>query len=110
MSSLMSPEASDSMSEEHPLRGVSALVLGAGFGTRLKPLTENVPKPGIPLLGRPLIGHPLIHLYNAGCTDIHVNAFHQAQRLMLTLAITAGVLALALVWAPRKPRLLSSVR
>jgi len=53
------------------LAGVPALVLGAGFGTRLRPLTEHIPKPVIPLLGRPLIGHPLIHLYAAGCTQVH---------------------------------------
>ena len=97
-------------SAEHPLKGVSSLVLGAGFGTRLKPLTEGVPKPGIPLLGRPLIGHPLIHLYSAGCTDVHVNAFHQAQRLMLTLDgwVQRRLLRLNLHWSVEGPEILGT--
>ncbi|MCO4768506.1 MAG: NDP-sugar synthase [Deltaproteobacteria bacterium] len=68
-----------------PLKGVRALVLGAGFGTRLKPLTEHVPKPVVPLLGRPLIGHPLIHLYAAGCFETWVNSHHMADKLAVRL-------------------------
>jgi len=68
-----------------PLRGVRALVLGAGFGTRLKPLTEFVPKPVVPMLGRPLIGHPLIHLYAAGCHESWINAHHMADKLAARL-------------------------
>ena len=68
-----------------PLKGVRALVLGAGFGTRLRPLTEHVPKPVVPMLGRPLIGHPLIHLYAAGCHETWVNAHHMADRLAVRL-------------------------
>jgi mannose-1-phosphate guanylyltransferase len=68
-----------------PLRGVRALVLGAGFGSRLRPLTEHVPKPVVPMLGRPLIGHPLIHLYAAGCHEAWVNAHHMADSLAVRL-------------------------
>ena len=97
-------------SEESPLGGVSALVLGAGFGTRLRPLTESVPKPGIPLLGRPLIGHPLIHLYNAGCTQVWVNAFHQSERLMVTLDswVQRRLLRLKLGWSVEGPDILGT--
>ncbi len=62
-----------------------ALILGAGFGTRLLPLTEQVPKPVIPILGRPLIGHPLIHLYSEGCHEAWVNAHHRPERLSAVL-------------------------
>jgi len=68
-----------------PLSGVRALVLGAGFGTRLRPLTEHVPKPVVPMLGRPLIGHPLIHLYGAGCWNAWVNAHYHPDRLAARL-------------------------
>ena len=68
-----------------PANPCRALVLGAGFGTRLLPLTEHVPKPVIPVLGRPLIGHPLIHLYASGCHEAWVNAHHRPERLSATL-------------------------
>ena len=68
-----------------PLHGVRALVLGAGFGTRLLPLTRHVPKPVVPMLGRPLIGHPLIHLYAAGCHEAWVNSHHMANKLAASL-------------------------
>jgi len=97
-------------SDELPLAGVQALVLGAGFGTRLRPLTETVPKPGIPLLGRPLIGHPLIHLYNAGCMRVWVNAFHQSERLMVTLDawVQRRLLRLKLDWSVEGPKILGT--
>ncbi len=69
----------------YPEGACRALVLGAGFGTRLLPLTEHVPKPVIPILGRPLIGHPLIHLYASGCHEAWVNAHHRPERLSATL-------------------------
>jgi len=96
--------------KDFPLAGVPALVLGAGFGTRLRPLTESLPKPGIPLLGRPLIGHPLIHLYNGGCTSIWVNAFHQADRLMLGLDawVQRRLLRLKLNWSVEGPEILGT--
>jgi len=95
---------------DFPLAGVPALVLGAGFGTRLRPLTESVPKPGIPLLGRPLIGHPLIHLYNGGCTQVCVNAFHQADRLMLGLDawVQRRLLRMKLGWSVEGPEILGT--
>lgn len=68
-----------------PLRGVRALLLGAGFGTRLRPLTEHIPKPVVPMLGRPLIGHPLVHLYAAGCHEAWVNSHHMADALAARL-------------------------
>ncbi len=98
------------MSTDAPLQGVPALVLGAGFGTRLRPLTEHIPKPAVPVLGRPLIGHPLIHLYAAGCTEVHVNAFHQAQRLMTTLDawVQRRLTRLRLSWSVEGPEILGT--
>lgn len=44
----------------------AAFVLGAGLGTRLRPLTARRPKPLIPVAGRPLITHAFDHLLDAG--------------------------------------------
>ncbi|MEE2829752.1 MAG: NDP-sugar synthase [Myxococcota bacterium] len=93
-----------------PLEEVAALVLGAGLGTHLLPLTEHIPKPAIPLLGRPLIGHPLIHLYSAGCTRAWVNAFHHSNRLMTTLDawVQRRLLRMKLGWSVETPEILGT--
>ena len=95
---------------QQPLLDVPALVLGAGFGTRMRPLTEHVPKPAIPLLGRPLLGHPLIHLYAAGCTQVHVNAFHQSDRLMAAMDawVQRRLLRMGLHWSIEGPKILGT--
>lgn len=53
-----------------------AFLLGAGLGTRLKPLTDTLPKPLIPVENRPLITHAMDHLIDAGITDIAINTHH----------------------------------
>jgi mannose-1-phosphate guanylyltransferase len=54
----------------------SAFILGAGFGTRLRPLTLKRPKPLMPVLGRPLIDYALATLRQAGIKHVMVNAHH----------------------------------
>jgi len=53
-----------------------AMVLAAGRGERMKPLTLSVPKPVIPVLGRPMIEQILMRLARGGYTDIAVNLHH----------------------------------
>jgi mannose-1-phosphate guanylyltransferase len=53
-----------------------AFVLGAGLGERLKPLTDQLPKPLIPVFHRPLITHAFDHLIDAGVDAFVVNSFH----------------------------------
>ena len=53
-----------------------AMVLCAGLGTRLRPITEVWPKPAVPLLGQPLIRHSLRALRRAGVTELGINTFH----------------------------------
>ncbi len=53
-----------------------AFVLGAGLGTRLRPLTENLPKPLIPIFQKPLITFVLDHLIAAGVKSFVVNTHH----------------------------------
>ncbi len=67
----------------HP---TSAMLLAAGLGTRMRPLTTSIPKPLLPLGGRPLIDHALDHLTQAGVQTVVVNAFWQAERLAAHLA------------------------
>lgn len=55
---------------------MKAMVLAAGFGTRLQPLTHVLPKPMFPVLGRPLLSHTFDILESANITDVAVNVHH----------------------------------
>jgi len=55
------------------------LVLAAGLGTRLRPLTDTIPKPLLPVIARPLIEHAFSLLHSAGILDIAVNTHHLPQ-------------------------------
>ncbi len=56
-----------------------AFVLGAGLGTRLKLLTDQLPKPLIPVFHRPLITYAFDHLMGAGIREFIVNTHHLPQ-------------------------------
>lgn len=58
---------------------MKAMVLCAGLGTRLRPITEVWPKPAVPLLGRPLIHRTFQALARAGITELGINSFHLPQ-------------------------------
>lgn len=53
-----------------------AFVLGAGIGERLRPLTEQLPKPLVPVFHRPLITYAFDHLIAAGVSRLVVNTHH----------------------------------
>jgi mannose-1-phosphate guanylyltransferase len=57
-------------------RRIRALVLAAGLGMRLRPLTGFVPKPLLPVRGVPILGHTLARLAAAGCEVAAVNLHH----------------------------------
>jgi NDP-sugar pyrophosphorylase family protein len=63
---------------ERPIIG-TAFILGAGLGTRLRPLTENCPKPLLPVGGRPLITWAMDHLRSAGVRRFIVNTHHRPE-------------------------------
>ena len=54
-----------------------AMILSAGYGTRLWPLTEDRTKPAIPILGKPLVGYVAEYLASYGWRDILVNLHHR---------------------------------
>ena len=62
------------------------MVLAAGTGTRMRPLTETLPKPLIPVAGRPLIDHTLDRLGDAGVVRAVVNVHHHADLVAAHLA------------------------
>ena len=58
---------------------MKAFVLGAGLGTRLFPLTEERPKPLVPIFDRPLITFAFAHLAAAGVTEFVVNTHYRPE-------------------------------
>ncbi|MCA1604939.1 MAG: NDP-sugar synthase, partial [Acidobacteria bacterium] len=56
-----------------------AMILSAGYGTRLWPLTEDRTKPAIPILGKPLVGYVAEYLSHYGCDEIVVNLHHRPE-------------------------------
>ena len=50
-----------------------AFVLAAGMGTRLRPLTDDMPKPLVPIFQKPLITFALDHLIDAGVNSFVIN-------------------------------------
>jgi NDP-sugar pyrophosphorylase family protein len=56
----------------------TAFVLGAGLGTRLRPLTDTLPKPLLPVRGLPMICHIFDQLLAAGARRLIVNTHHLA--------------------------------
>ena len=51
-------------------KGIKAVLLVGGFGTRLRPLTHNIPKSFLPVLNRPFLKHTIVYLKKFGITDI----------------------------------------
>jgi len=61
---------------------VKALIFAAGLGTRLKPLTETIPKALVPVGGIPLLEHTILKLKSAGVTEIIINVHHFADQIV----------------------------
>ena len=61
---------------------MKAMVLAAGEGRRMKPLTDVKPKPLLTVAGRPLIEHHIVGLRDAGVTEIVVNVSYLGQQLV----------------------------
>ena len=60
---------------------MKAMILAAGKGTRVRPLTYDLPKPMIPLLGKPVMAYLVEHLAKFGVTDIMVNVSYLHEKI-----------------------------
>jgi MurNAc alpha-1-phosphate uridylyltransferase len=59
-----------------------AMVLAAGLGTRMRPLTDTMPKPLVPVAGKALLDHVLDRLAQAGVERAVVNVHHMAEQML----------------------------
>lgn len=62
-------------------RPIQAILLAGGKGTRLAPLTDNCPKPMVPIHGRPMIEYVLEHLKNHGITSVALAIAHMGSKI-----------------------------
>jgi NDP-sugar pyrophosphorylase family protein len=61
---------------------MNAFIFAAGLGTRLKPLTDTMPKALVPVAGKPLLAHVIEKLKAAGCKKIVINIHHFGEMIM----------------------------
>jgi len=61
---------------------MKAMILAAGEGTRLRPLTNHTPKPMLPLAGRPLLEHIILNLKRCDITEYGLNLYHLPHKVM----------------------------
>ena len=69
---------------------MKALIFAAGLGTRLKPLTDTMPKALVPLAGKTLLQWQVEKLRDAGITDIFVNVHHFPDQIIDTVRQNEG--------------------
>lgn len=64
---------------------MKAMILAAGLGKRMRPLTDHCPKPLLPIAGKPLIVHHLERLQRAGIEDVVINVSYRAEQIIAAL-------------------------
>lgn len=69
---------------------MKALILAAGLGTRLRPLTDKTPKPLLMIGGKPLLTYHLESLAQAGCTEALINSHYLAEQINNFVANYSG--------------------
>lgn len=74
----------------------NAMVLAAGLGTRLRPLTDELPKPAVPVLNRPLAAFTFDHLARHGVRNLGLNTHHLPMQLRAALEpeVPSGIASL----------------
>jgi len=85
---------------------IRALVLAAGLGTRLRPLTENLPKPLLPVAGRPLVELTLDALAAIGCEAVALNLHHLGDKIRAALGTSYR--GMPLTWS-EEPEILGTL-
>jgi N-acetyl-alpha-D-muramate 1-phosphate uridylyltransferase len=83
---------------------IGAMILAAGRGERMRPLTDKTPKPLLPVGGKPLIVWQIEALARAGWRNIVINAAHRADRLTAALGDGAAF-GVRLTWSIEPERL-----
>ena len=71
------------------IKAVKAMILAAGRGKRLRPLTDSIPKPLVSLCGKPLIEYHIEKLAKAGVTEVVINHAWLGQKIEQTLGCGA---------------------
>ena len=61
---------------------MKAMIFAAGMGTRLRPLTDSMPKALVPVAGKPMLQRVILRLKEAGFRDITVNIHHLGQQII----------------------------
>jgi NDP-sugar pyrophosphorylase family protein len=61
--------------------GMKAMVLAAGLGDRMRPLTDHLPKPLLPIANRPVMGYILEHLAHHGFTEVIANLHYRGDQV-----------------------------
>ena len=84
-----------------------ALVLAAGHGSRLHPLTAFLPKPLLPVAGRPLVEHTLERLAAMGCEAVALNLHHKGEAIEARLG--DAYRGMPLVYSHEQPRRLGTL-
>lgn len=67
---------------EQDILPVEAMVMAGGFGTRLRPLTDNIPKPMLPVGGRPLLETIIVRLREAGIRKISLTTHYMPEKIV----------------------------
>lgn len=73
---------SPSLQERDLGRGLKAMIFAAGLGTRLKPITDTMPKALVPVGGKPLLEHVILKLKAEGFDEIIINIHHFGQQII----------------------------
>ncbi len=61
---------------------MKSMIFAAGLGSRLKPLTDTMPKALVPVAGKPLLAHVVEKLKRAGSREIIINVYHFADQII----------------------------
>jgi MurNAc alpha-1-phosphate uridylyltransferase len=69
-----------------PVKPTRAMVLAAGLGLRMRPLTDRMPKPLVPVAGSPLLDHVLDKLADAGVSETVVNVHYLPDQIIAHVA------------------------
>ncbi|WP_075878784.1 N-acetylmuramate alpha-1-phosphate uridylyltransferase MurU [Vreelandella massiliensis] len=64
---------------------MKAMILAAGLGKRMRPLTDTCPKPLLPVAGKPLIVHHLERLKRAGFEEVVINVSYRGEQIITAL-------------------------